>query len=259
MKNLCLDILAAFTALTRLPFWRIKQVPKEYFRHITDHWSLVGWLTGGVMAGVLWLAGQLFPMPIAVVLAFIARLLVTGALHEDGLMDICDGFGGGHSRERILEIMKDSHTGAYATIGFVAYALLWVSLLSFFPLEMAIGVVMMADPLGKFVASHIPMLLPYARKEEESKMQVEYRHLPPLYKWLMSALFGLLPLVVMSQRFFEGFLPYFILIGVPLVVLISLVWMYQKRIKGYTGDCIGATFLLCELGIYIGVYFVNNL
>lgn len=232
-------------------------MPKDHFRHITDHWSMVGWLTGGAMAGVLWMVGQIFPMLVAVVMAFIARLLITGALHEDGLMDICDGFGGGHSRERILEIMKDSHTGAYATIGFVAYALLWVSLLSSLPIEMAIAVVLIADPLGKFIASHLPMLLPYARKEEESKMQVEYRHIPPIYKWLISAAFGLVPLLLIGFRIFEGYLPYLILIGVPVVVLLSLVLMYHKRIKGYTGDCMGATFLLCELGVYVGVYLVN--
>lgn len=249
MSQLTNDIWATFTALTRIPFWRIKEVPKEHFKHVVDHWSLLGWLTGGIMAGVLWLSGQVFPLTVAVVIAFIARLLITGAIHEDGLMDLCDGLGGGTTRERVLAIMKDSHTGAYATIGFVSYVVLWVSLLSGMTLEVAVTVVFIADPLSKFMASHLPMLLPYARKEEDSKMQVEYRRYPPLYKWLLSALFGLLPIILMPK---EG-------LGILLMSTIMLFVIYgllKKRIAGYTGDCMGATFLLCEVFGYFGVYLM---
>ena len=100
------NILAAFIMLTRLPFWKIKEVPAECFKHVVPYWPLVGWLTGGVMAAVLWLAGQIMPVSLAWILALIARLLVTGCLHEDGLADFFDGFGGGTTRERTLAIMK---------------------------------------------------------------------------------------------------------------------------------------------------------
>ena len=81
------NVLAAFIMLTRLPFWKIKEVPAECFKHVVPYWPLVGWLTGGVMAAVLWLAGQIMPVSLAWILALIARLLVTGCLHEDGLAD----------------------------------------------------------------------------------------------------------------------------------------------------------------------------
>ena len=110
------NVLAAFIMLTRLPFWKIKEVPAECFKHVVPYWPLVGWLTGGVMAAVLWLAGQIMPVSLAWILALIARLLVTGCLHEDGLADFLDGFGGGTTRERTLAIMKDSHIGNRAGI-----------------------------------------------------------------------------------------------------------------------------------------------
>ena len=100
------NVLAAFIMLTRLPFWKIKEVPAECFKHVVPYWPFVGWLTGGVMAAVLWLAGQIMPVSLAWILALIARLLVTGCLHEDGLADFFDGFGGGTTRERTLAIMK---------------------------------------------------------------------------------------------------------------------------------------------------------
>ena len=106
--------------LTRLPFWKIKEVPAECFKHVVPYWPFVGWLTGGVMAAVLWLAGQIMPVSLAWILALIARLLVTGCLHEDGLADFFDGFGGGTTRERTLAIMKDSHIGSYGVIGLYA-------------------------------------------------------------------------------------------------------------------------------------------
>lgn len=116
-----MNILAAFIFFTRLPFWRIREVPAECFKHVVPYWPLSGWLTGGIMAGVLWLSAQILPFSVAVLLALAARLLITGALHEDGLADFFDGFGGGTNRERILSIMKDSHIGSYGVIGLIFY------------------------------------------------------------------------------------------------------------------------------------------
>ena len=101
-----MNILAAFIFFTRLPFWRIREVPAECFKHVVPYWPLSGWLTGGVMAGVLWSAAQVLPFTVAVLLALTSRLLITGALHEDGLADFFDGFGDrqlwGHRIDRIL-------------------------------------------------------------------------------------------------------------------------------------------------------------
>ena len=130
-----MNILAAFIFFTRLPFWKIKEVPAECFKHVVPYWSLTGWLTGGIMAGTLWITGQILPISIAWITAIIVRLLVTGCLHEDGLADFLDGFGGGTTRERTLAIMKDSHIGSYGVIGLIIYFLL-LSQLSILPLHL---------------------------------------------------------------------------------------------------------------------------
>ena len=118
------NLLAALMFFTRLPFWRICTVPSECFRHVVSYWSLCGWLTGGVMALSFWVFSIWFPLPVAVLLALCARLFLTGALHEDGLADFFDGFGGGRDREGILRIMKDSHIGSYGVLGLILYYLL---------------------------------------------------------------------------------------------------------------------------------------
>ena len=118
-------IWAAFIFFTRLPLWRLHEPPKESYKSVVEFWPLTGWLTGGLMALTLWLCSMYFPYTVAVLFAIVVRLLITGALHEDGLADFMDGFGGGGSdRSRILAIMKDSHIGTYGVIGLILYHLL---------------------------------------------------------------------------------------------------------------------------------------
>ena len=71
-------ILETLMFFTRLPFWRIKQVDAEHFKHVVPYWPLAGWLTGGIMVGVLWLSAQVMPLGVAWLFAIVGRLLVTG-------------------------------------------------------------------------------------------------------------------------------------------------------------------------------------
>lgn len=99
---------ASFIFFTRLPLWRLHQPPRECYRSVVEYWPLTGWLTAGVMAAVVYFGSIWMPYPVAVLLAIASRILLTGALHEDGLCDFFDGFGGGgNDRQRILDIMKD--------------------------------------------------------------------------------------------------------------------------------------------------------
>lgn len=72
------------------------------------------------------------------------RVLLTGALHEDGLSDFLDGFGGGASPKQTLDIMKDSRTGSYGIIGLILYFLLQFAILSSLPIMVSCAVVLCA-------------------------------------------------------------------------------------------------------------------
>lgn len=242
------SILAAFIFFTRLPLWRLKigQVPAEYFKDVINYWAITGWLTAGVMSGVLVLSAQVFPYSIALVFALVSRLILTGALHEDGLADFLDGFGGGNNKERILAIMKDSHIGTYGVIGLIFYFSLFYLLLSNLPLSVALVVILIADPFCKLVGSQVVRILPYARSAEGSKAKVVYRQASPQAMWL-SAAFGLLPLLLMPD------IRWLVALLFPILTFMLLVRLMRKKIGGYTGDCCGALFLLCELSFYIGI------
>ncbi|WP_370793659.1 adenosylcobinamide-GDP ribazoletransferase [Bacteroides stercorirosoris] len=240
-----MKILAAFIFFTRLPFWRIREVPAEYFKRIVPYWPLAGWLTGGIMVGTLWLSAQILPISIAWLLAIISRLLVTGCLHEDGLADFFDGFGGGTTRERTLAIMKDSHIGSYGVIGLIVYFLLMFLLLENLPLKLVCVLVICGDCYSKFCASQIINYLPYARKEEDSKAKVVYDRMT-LQESLTGLVCGLLPIVVFLPIVFWPVMCF------PLLTFTALCRLMKRRLQGYTGDCCGAMFLLCELSFYLG-------
>ena len=237
-----MNLLAAFIFFTRLPFWRLKEVPSECFKHVVPYWPWVGWLTGGLMAMVLGLGSQVMPVSLAWILAIVTRLLVTGALHEDGLADFFDGFGGGTTRERTLTIMKDSHIGTYGVIGLIVYFLLMLEL-RHLPVPVLCTLVVCGDCWGKLCASQLINFLPYARKEEDSKAKVIYNRMSGKELFFCIA-GGVLPLLLLPSYLWVALVA-------PCLVLAFLIRMMKRRLQGYTGDCCGATFLMCEMAFYI--------
>lgn len=253
------DIFAALMFFTRLPWWKLRHVPADSFKRIVGYWPIAGWVTGGVMAAIYGIA--LFfhlPVVLALLLVFTGRLLLTGALHEDGLADFFDGFGGGRSREQVLTIMKDSHIGTYGVLALVVYVALWVtSTVSLAQRSANLPIVLLffADVWSKWSASQIVNLLPYARNEEDCKIKKVYDRMSAR-TFTVGLLFALVPML--GCVLFLKETPYMALwicvtASVPNSVMVWLVQYMRRRIGGYTGDCCGATFLLCELSYFIAL------
>lgn len=240
---------AALMFFTRLPLWRIRQVDAACFRHVVDYWPLAGWLTGGLIALMFWVLSTVVPPLTAALLAVGTRLLLTGALHEDGLADCCDGFGGGTDRGRILSIMKDSRIGTYGVIGLGLYLLLLFSLLASMPAKLATLTVMAADPFSKMVSAQIILMLPYARREDEAKARVVYRKIS-LKAGIGLFIQGMLPFVMLIYVT-GGAMRWDLLLFAPCLVMYFMYLLIWHRLKGYTGDCCGAMFLLTELSFYL--------
>lgn len=245
-------LLASIVFFTRIPLWKIRTIPAEDFRHIVARWSICGWITGGTMALTFLLFHEIATVNVAVAAALIARVLLTGGLHEDGMADFFDGFGGGHDRESILRIMKDSHIGSYGVLGLVLYYLMSYTLFTALPPSHIPILMLVADAFCKFVSSFIITVLPYARKEQESKAKIIYTRLTP-YEVILSATGGLLPLFWLPSCWY---LP---AIAMPLLTF-GIIWLLLKnRLQGYTGDCCGAMFLLTELSMRTGLVIMFHL
>lgn len=243
-------IWASLIFFTRLPFWRLHQPPRECYATVVEHWPLAGWITGGSMAATLFFGSMWLPYPVAVLAAIAVRLLVTGALHEDGLADFLDGFGGGGSdRQRILDIMKDSHIGTYGVLGLLVYMLLLAAALLSLAPEVAALAILAADPFSKMVASQLVTMMPYARSEQEAKAKTVYRK-PSVRAGVSLALQGLLP---MAAFIWLTTVSWDAVIFLPALVMYFLYLLIWRRLRGYTGDCCGAVCLLVELAVYLVV------
>lgn len=248
---------AALIFFTRLPFWRVYQPPQASYKAVVEFWPLTGWLTGGAMAATLYFGSIILPWSVAVIAAIVVRLLITGALHEDGLADFLDGFGGGGDRARILAIMKDSHIGTYGVLGLILYMLLLGTTLYSMTPRVAALIVFAADPFAKMVTSQLVNMLPYARREEEAKNKTVYRK-PSLAAGLSLTVQGLLPMALMI--WLTG-ISWYLIIAIPALVMYFLYLLLLRKIQGYTGDCCGAVCLLVELAVYLvacSQFFIAN-
>ena len=202
------------------------------------------------MAGTLYVGSMYLPYIIAVLLAIVVRLLVTGALHEDGLADFLDGFGGGgHDRERILAIMKDSHIGTYGVLGLILYELLLAACLLSLPPTLAALTILAADPYAKMVTAQLIMMMPYARREEEAKSKTVYRKM----QWPASISLAVQGLLPMGLYLWYTGLAWELVIFLPCLAMYFLYLLIWNRLRGYTGDCCGAVCLLVELAVYLVV------
>lgn len=247
-------LLASLSMFTRLPFWRLATIPRECYERVVPLWPLAGWLTGGVMAGVLWLSSMVLPLHVCVVLALIARVLLTGGLHEDGFADFCDGFGGGTTRERTLLIMKDSHIGTYGVLGLVLYYLLTynllLSLLAFG--NASLWLVVAADAFSKFCSSHIINILPYARKSEDAKIQLVYKRMTKR-EAIVGCILGIAPCVAVGLMYPVVLTSLLCACGGAVLACCCMVLLMYRRLRGYTGDCCGATFIIAEAAFYLAL------
>lgn len=255
LLNISKRIVAAFTFFTRLPLWRIVTVEKEYYERVVPLWPMAGWLTGGIMALVFLVATACsLPVSVAVVLSLLSRILLTGALHEDGFADFCDGFGGGSDRQSTLVIMKDSHIGTYGVLGLIVYFVLICCLLCNIAniTQHSIPFFMIAaDTSSKLLSSIIVDVLPYARTETESKNKLIYSR-TPVWERIVSVFFGLIPLLFAACLY-----PLILICIVPSACCSLLLFLLMyKRLKGYTGDCCGACFIITEVVFYLSICIV---
>jgi adenosylcobinamide-GDP ribazoletransferase len=238
--------LAALRFFTRLPVpaW-VGHSDDQAVRSLR-YLPLVGALVGAVGAAATLAAAQLWPMSLAVPLGMVATVLLTGALHEDGFADACDGFGGGRDAEHVLAIMKDSRLGSYGAIGIGLLLLAkWQALLTVAPARLAAALVA-SHAASRLVPVLLAGWLDYVRASGGKSQAVATRR-PGGAELLPAAVFALAPcLLLPPAAALAGWL------GALLAGL--LAWrLFRRRIGGYTGDCLGAAQQGSELAFYLGL------
>lgn len=248
MKRQWTIFLTAIMFYTRIPCPKNIDHNPDDINKATRYFPLVGWVVGGIAFTAFWLSTLVVGIPVSVVIALLAGVLTTGAFHEDGLADTCDGFGGGWTRQQIVAIMKDSRIGAFGTIALVLLFLLKYTLLcelltlqARHSLPQTALLFVTYHALSRWAAVHLVFTSSYAKEEEDSKAKpIAKTHGPR--EMVGAYLFGLLPLATLCTTNWHY--------AWTLLPLLVLCWFakryFEKWIGGYTGDGLGAVEQIAE-------------
>ncbi len=244
MKEQINLFLTAVMFYTRIPVPRSLGYSPERLNRSTRYFPLIGWLVGGIGAGIFFGLSFLFPVPLAVFISMMATIFVTGAFHEDGFADFCDGFGGGYTRGKIFSIMKDSRIGTYGTVGLISMLGTKFLALQSFPPAIVPIVLLAAHAFSRMMPVVVIFTSYYSREDELSKTK-------PIGKkgtnsdLLIAVIISLLPMLFFPWQFMA--------ITVPVALLVTYIFKKytERKIGGYTGDCLGALQQVTEILFYL--------
>ncbi|CAG7856116.1 adenosylcobinamide-GDP ribazoletransferase [biofilm metagenome] len=203
---------------------------------------LIGWIVGGLSGLCFYFTAQWWDQTTAVILSLVCGILLTGAFHEDGFADVCDGFGGGYGKERILEIMKDSQIGTYGALGLILLIGLKASLLCSLPALMVPFTVLAGHSFSRFFPLLLMFCYDYARTVPSKSGASVYK--PKANELVLAGIISLIPFIL---------LPINTWLAIPLIMLVSwqLGRYFYRHIGGYTGDCLGASQQVAEVVFYL--------
>ncbi|SON53411.1 adenosylcobinamide-GDP ribazoletransferase [Vibrio tapetis] len=235
--------LLSVAIFTRIPISASVPYSEERKNESYKYCGLVGLLIGSLTALVYFVCQLIWPVDVAVVLSMSFSIYATGAFHEDGFADTCDGFGGGFTAERKLAIMKDSRIGAYALLGMVMLILLkYTTLVSLtqVPIALIVAHVLSRTLSVSFVHTH-----GYVRQVEQSKLQIAKS---------ANSKSDAITLIVIATLVVLIALPMKSALILVSVLFIARLWFSRwmvKQVGGYTGDALGAVQQMSEVICYL--------
>jgi adenosylcobinamide-GDP ribazoletransferase len=209
---------------------------------LSSRYFAVGGALIGLFGGLVWwLAGLALPASVAAGLALAAMMLLTGALHEDGLADCADGLGGGKTGDEALEIMRDSRVGSYGALALVfSVGLRWAALAALAPVW---GVLALAISGGIGRAMMVPAtaLASYARPEG-------------LGRSVSAGAGGAEVLAALGTALLLGMVGGWagmLALVLAIAAAFGLLLYMTRRVGGYTGDGLGAMAQLGEITVLL--------
>ena len=228
--------------LTRLPVARGLNSSESELGKAAAFFPLVGVIVGGGAALVSVLLERLLPVSASVLCAIAFTAFITNGFHEDGLADTFDGFGGGWTKDRVLEIMRDSRIGTYGALALIFVVLGKLTFLSVLAPGQIWRWLIVAHAAARWTILPLCACLPYARTEGHGK--------------LVAKRVGTLEVVTATATLLVAFLllPWRAALAAVLVAtLVTLLsgLYFRARLQGITGDCLGAANQLTEVGLYL--------
>lgn len=244
-----------FTALmffTRIPVPKSTGFSLENLNKSVRYFPLAGGIIGCIGAAVFVVFEYILPQNIALLLSMASTVFITGAFHEDGFADFCDGFGGGYTKEKILQIMKDSRIGTYGSVGLIfVLALKFGSLETFDPSRIPLLII-----AGHVYSRFNPVLMMFAStyvRDDEGAKAKPVGDSVSIASLLMAAMFSLLGVLLLPVET----LPFILVVSLLVYFLLSRY--VNRKVGGYTGDVLGALQQLTEVLFYLSILGAEKL
>jgi adenosylcobinamide-GDP ribazoletransferase len=238
------ELGASLAFCTRLPLWRTTVIRGGTLAKAAWAFPIAGLVVGLIAAAVYGLAHRTgIPAWPAAALSVAATLLATGCLHEDGLADTADGFGGGATREQKLDIMRDSRIGTYGVCALIVALLLRVGVLaSFFSSATAAWALFAAHAGARAAMMAFMFLVPPARRDGLSSDAGQ----PPIESAGAAAVLGFILAAICL-----GPLRAVVVLILLAIIVAVMAWLSRKQIGGQTGDVLGAVEQIAEIAILL--------
>jgi adenosylcobinamide-GDP ribazoletransferase len=235
------DFLVAAQFLTRFPVPRVRFDPDSLSR-AAKFFPVVGLIIGLGASVLQRIAAPHLSHPLVALLVLTFLVLITSGLHEDGLADTADGFGGGWNREQVLTILRDSRIGSFGALALVLSVLARFLLLSSLPVNRFTAFIVSAHVLCRWTTLPLSYFLAPARESDGQGARIAQKISPA------SLLIG--TLLSFAIVFYFMRTEFWIPALVALVITALSGLYYSRRIGGVTGDCFGATNQLTEIAVY---------
>jgi adenosylcobinamide-GDP ribazoletransferase len=238
------ELKASVVFCTRLPLIRATPIAASALAKAAWAFPVAG-LVVGIIGAIVYALAHKFGLPAwpASGLAVVATLLATGCLHEDGLADTADGFGGGKTREQKLDIMRDSRTGAYGACALAMSLLLRVgTLASFADPHLAVWALIASHGAARATMPALMFMLPPARS---NGLSVDAGR-PAGDSTVAAAILGFLILAFCLHPG-RGIAALILLC----IVVVAMAWLSTRQIEGQTGDVLGAVEQVSEIAILL--------
>ena len=206
------------------------------------YFPLVGLVLGCCLVGLDFAARQALPGPVVGALLVAALLVLTRAIHTEGFLDSCDGLFGGFSPAKRLEILRDTHVGAFAVIGGAALLILKWTLLTSLPDEVRVGLLVVFPCLSRFGMLATMSAFNYVR---EKGLGTAFE--AGAKRW--HVVFGLATAAIVGGALLGT--AGLVLLGAVIVVSLGLGWLIEGMLGGMTGDTYGAVNEVAEVTVLI--------
>lgn len=246
MRQQFLFLICAVQFLTRLPIPALKGFEPDWISRCARYFPLVGQLVGAICAAVYWAASLVWSGWPPALLAIGAGVVVTGALHEDGLAKAADGLGGGGYPQQRLTLMRDSPIGTYGALALgLALALKAAALADLKPTLGALAL-LAGHGAARGAAVLAMRALPYVGHLEVSR----WKPTPANLSWGETA-----TALALSAWPFLFLSPDVAAMGVAVggALALALTLTARRLLGGYTGDVLGAVEQTFEIGFFLGV------